>query len=101
MPDAQAWRAFDRLTQEGSARVLFFEGEPHTEVRKRLSAMGIRVIVFEPAGNRAVGQDWLARAFFLRNCCWRIIAKPTIENNHPSQTVTCITPPELFPLTSG
>ncbi len=60
MPDERAWRAFDRLIQERSASILFFEGEPHPEVRERLSVMGIRIIVFEPAGNRPAEQDWLA-----------------------------------------
>ena len=60
VPDDRAWSAFDRLHAEAPARVLLFEGEPHPSVRDRLSAMGIRTILFEPAGNRPAELDWLA-----------------------------------------
>ncbi len=60
MPDDQAWRALNHLIHEESARVLFFEGEPHSGLRGRLSAMGIGIVLFEPAGNRLAELDWLA-----------------------------------------
>ncbi len=60
MPDERKWSAFGRSVEGRPARVLFFEGEPHAEVTGRLSAMGIRVIVFEPAGNRPAQGDWLS-----------------------------------------
>ncbi len=60
MPDERAWNAFGRSIEERPARVLLFEGEPHAEVAGRLSAMGIRIIVFEPAGNRPAQGDWLS-----------------------------------------
>lgn len=59
MPDEPAWSAFSRLIEEWPARVILFEAEPHAEVARRLSAMGIRIIVYEPAGNRPVQGDWL------------------------------------------
>ncbi len=60
MPDELAWNAFGRSIEERPARVLLFEGEPHAEVARRLSGMGIRIIVFEPAGNRPAQGDWLS-----------------------------------------
>ena len=60
MPDERAWNAFGRLLEERPARILLFEGEPHAEVAEQLSAMEIRIIVFEPAGNRPAQGDWLS-----------------------------------------
>jgi len=60
MPDERTWNGFVRSFEEQPARVLLSEGEPHAEVARRLSAMGIRIIVYEPAGNRPVQGDWLS-----------------------------------------
>ncbi len=60
MSDEPAWRVFSRMLEKQPARVLLFEAEPHAEVTRRLSAMGIRIIVYEPAGNRPVQGDWLS-----------------------------------------
>jgi zinc transport system substrate-binding protein len=60
MPDEPAWSAFSRMIEERPARILLFEAEPHAELARRLSAMGIRIIVFEPAGNRPTQGDWLS-----------------------------------------
>jgi zinc transport system substrate-binding protein len=60
MPDERAWNQFERSLPEPRPRVLFFEGEPHAQAAVRLSAMGIRIIVFEPVGNRPAQGDWLS-----------------------------------------
>ena len=60
MPDERTWNAFGRSIKARPARVLLFEGEPHAEVAGRVSAIGIRIIVFDPAGNRPAHGDWLS-----------------------------------------
>ncbi|MBW1886415.1 MAG: zinc ABC transporter substrate-binding protein, partial [Deltaproteobacteria bacterium] len=60
MPDEPAWSAFSRMLEERPARILLFEAEPDTEVARRLSAMGIRIVVYEPAENRPAQGDWLS-----------------------------------------
>ena len=60
MPDEPAWSTFSRMLEERPARILLFEAEPDTEMARRLSAMGIRIIVYEPAGNRPAQGDWLS-----------------------------------------
>ena len=60
MPDERAWSALGRMIEEHPAKVLFFEGEPHAKVTRRLSAMGIQIIVYETAANRPAQGDWLS-----------------------------------------
>jgi zinc transport system substrate-binding protein len=78
MPDERAWNAFGRSIEERPARVLLFEGEPHAEVAGRLSAMGIRIVVFEPAGNRPAQGDWLST---MRSNVERLAA-PAVPGEH-------------------
>jgi zinc transport system substrate-binding protein len=78
MPDERAWNAFGRSIEERPARVLLFEGEPHAEVAGRLSAMGIRIVVFEPAGNRPAQGDWLST---MRSNVERLAA-PAVPGGH-------------------
>lgn len=83
MPDERKWSAFGRSVEKRPARVLFFEGEPHAEVTGRLSAMGIRIIVFEPVGNRPAQGDWLS-AMHLNI---ERLAAPAAPGAMPSQQV--------------
>ena len=83
MPDERTWNAFVRSIEERPARVLLAEGEPHAEVTGRLSAMGIRIIVFEPIGNRPAQGDWLS-AMHLNI---ERLAAPAAPGAMPSQQV--------------
>lgn len=59
-PAASEWSRLEELLAETPASVIFFEGEPHPEVERRLAEMGVRVVVFAPGGNAASEGDWLA-----------------------------------------
>lgn len=55
MPDDDEWRDLATLLREHPARWMVWESEPTGEIRDRLRALGIEVVVYRPAGN--VGDD--------------------------------------------
>ena len=56
-PGVKAWIDFQSLLRVHSARLMIWEDQPLSEVRKRLNEMGIRSIGFHPAGNRQTLSD--------------------------------------------
>ena len=60
LPDADEWRALDTLLETHPARWMLWEAPPAPEIRRRLVQRGITPIVFAPAANLPVGEDWFA-----------------------------------------
>lgn len=60
MPTIAQWQAFEDILAEHPARFMLWEDEPLPQVRDRLSAMGLRVIVYRTLGNRPAHSDFLS-----------------------------------------
>ena len=58
-PDERAWDEFGALLRERPSAIMLWEAEPLPGTADRLSALGVRVVVFDPAGNRPQGGDYL------------------------------------------
>lgn len=52
VPSENAWRELEHELDHHSARAMLWEDEPIPEIRKKLEGMGVKVIVFNPGGNR-------------------------------------------------
>jgi zinc transport system substrate-binding protein len=52
MPFEESWKEFEHELDHHSARTMLWEDEPLPEIRKKLEDMGVKVIVFNPGGNR-------------------------------------------------
>jgi zinc transport system substrate-binding protein len=59
-PSEQAWSDLERMRARGGANVMLWEAEPLPETRERLAAMGLRLVVFSPAGNWPDNGDYLS-----------------------------------------
>jgi zinc transport system substrate-binding protein len=60
IPDAEAMKELKAILREHSARWMVWEGEPHPESARKLKALGIGSLVFDPCGNRPEKGDWLS-----------------------------------------
>ena len=58
-PGVKEWVDFQNLLREHPAKMMLWETMPITSVVERLQKMGIRSIVFQPAGNRPVSVDYI------------------------------------------
>jgi len=52
MPFEESWEEFENELDHHAARAMLWEDEPLPEIRKKLEDMGVKVIVFNPGGNR-------------------------------------------------
>jgi len=52
MPSEDAWKEFEHELDHHSARAMLWEDQPLPEVKKKLEDMGVKVIVYNPGGNR-------------------------------------------------
>lgn len=59
MPDEAAWAELEALLAERPATALIWEAEPLPEIRQRLEASGLGVVVYHPCANRPAEGDWL------------------------------------------
>lgn len=60
-PDAAQWEELRALLEKHPARAMVWEGEPLPSVRARLeNEFGLRVVVFNPCGNRPAAGDLLS-----------------------------------------
>jgi zinc transport system substrate-binding protein len=59
VPTPEDWALLEQLHEEHPAVVMLWEAEPLPQTRQRLQAMGIKVLVFDPAGNRPQVGDYL------------------------------------------
>ena len=60
MPTETMWQEFAKLRKEHAAQWMIWEGEPLPSIVKKLDAMGVKSIVFNPCGNRPEQGDFLA-----------------------------------------
>ena len=59
MPDDSEWQAFeDRIRSQGIS-VMFWEDTPLESITKKLSELGVLVVVFNPSANRPESGDFL------------------------------------------
>ena len=59
-PPEDDWSSLQRVAKSRGIRFMLWEGEPEAETRRRLRALGIRVVVFEPAMNAPANGDFLS-----------------------------------------
>jgi zinc transport system substrate-binding protein len=59
-PDEAMWKELDTIRSTHPAGVMLWEGAPLAETREKLTAKGIKCIVFDPCGNRPDGGDYLS-----------------------------------------
>ena len=60
MPNADEWRAFDRLLEEFPARWVVWEDEPSPDMVAALDQRGVAALVFEPVANKPTDGDYLS-----------------------------------------
>ncbi len=60
VPDERAWSELEALVARHRAQWMIWEAEPLPEVRDRLDAMGIGVVVFDPCATRPATGDFLS-----------------------------------------
>ncbi len=60
VPDAGMWARLDELSRSHPARWMIWEGEPIEETVRRLEALGIKSVVFDPCGNAPKSGDYLS-----------------------------------------
>ncbi len=59
-PTVEQWSEFRHTLSEHPARWMLWEAEPLAETAEQLEALGVRVVVFDPCGNRPDEGDWLS-----------------------------------------
>lgn len=59
-PGLEQWSALRALLKEHPAQWMIWEGEPGPKVVAELEKIGVKSLVFDPAGNVPVGGDFLA-----------------------------------------
>ncbi len=60
MPDEAQWRELSGIQQSHAAAWMIWEGRPHPEANSRLESLGIKSLVFSPAGNRPETGDYMS-----------------------------------------
>jgi len=60
MPDERQWRELSGILAKHAAAWMIWEGRPHPEARDRLESLGVRSLVFRPAGNRPETGDFMS-----------------------------------------
>ncbi|MHC4947410.1 MAG: metal ABC transporter substrate-binding protein [Planctomycetota bacterium] len=58
-PDDAGWRELARILDDHPAALMLWEDDPLPEVAERLAALGLRIVVFRPCGNRPPAGDFL------------------------------------------
>ena len=58
-PDETMWQELDTILASHPAKIMLWEGEPLPETKEKLSAKGVKSIVFDPCGNRPETGDYL------------------------------------------
>lgn len=60
MPDEAQWRELTGILQGHAAAWMIWEGSPHPEANSRLEGLGVKSLVFSPAGNRPETGDFMS-----------------------------------------
>jgi zinc transport system substrate-binding protein len=58
-PTEQQWRELESRLARQSFALMLWEAAPLPEVARRLGALGLQVVVYEPAANAAAAGNWL------------------------------------------
>jgi zinc transport system substrate-binding protein len=58
-PPAEQWQALEKILIAHPAKLMLWEAEPATNTVETLGSLGIKSIVFDPAGNRPADGDFL------------------------------------------
>jgi zinc transport system substrate-binding protein len=58
MPSAAMWRELSSLLRSHPAKWMIWEGEPSPDIAARLTALGIRSLVFDPCAGTPAGGDF-------------------------------------------
>jgi len=59
-PGVKEWVGFQNLLREHPVKLVMWEGQPLPVIIERLQDQGIQSVVFRPAGNRPVSDDYIA-----------------------------------------
>jgi zinc transport system substrate-binding protein len=59
MPDENEWEALEKTVQEHQAKIMIWEDRPIQEIQTRLEEIGLKVVVFNPCGNRPETGDFM------------------------------------------
>ena len=59
-PSSKMWADLEALRRVHPARWMIWEGTPLARTVDRLEAMGVRSVIFDPAGNRPAASDFLS-----------------------------------------
>ena len=59
LPDEAEWQRLRHVTESFPAQWMLWEKQPALETRRRLEAMGISTLVFDPCANRPEQGDFL------------------------------------------
>ncbi|UCH65175.1 MAG: zinc ABC transporter substrate-binding protein [Ignavibacterium sp.] len=60
MPDNFEWDRFKSLTKVNPSTIMLWEDEPLPEVKQKIIDSGIKVVVFNPCGNKPASGDFLS-----------------------------------------
>ena len=60
MPESEQWRELSAMLSSHPAAWMIWEGTPLPEAVRRLESLGIRSLVFRPAGNRPASGDYMS-----------------------------------------
>ena len=58
IPGTREWVDFNNLLRKHPARLMIWEDKPLMETAERLSEIGVRTVVFAPAGNRPASGNY-------------------------------------------
>lgn len=60
MPTKKQWHDFDHEVSHHPAKIMLWEGEPLAEVKAKIEAKGVKVVVFNPCGNKPSSGDFIS-----------------------------------------
>lgn len=59
MPESEQWRELSDMLSSHPAAWMIWEGTAHPEAVERLESLGVRSVVFRPAGNKPASGDYM------------------------------------------
>jgi zinc transport system substrate-binding protein len=59
MPNENDWEGLEKTVQEHHAKIMIWEDKPLQEIQTRLEEIGLKVVVFNPCGNRPETGDFM------------------------------------------
>lgn len=59
MPGEDEWKEMKHLIEHHQAEIMIYEDDPLPEIKSKLEDMGIKLVIFNPCGNRPEAGDFL------------------------------------------